>query len=1221
MSGPFRKSTMRAFTLRSRRTLAILLAVVVLLAVPAPALSASSPSPGDPVDGGPEVQSSSESRAMAKWTYLLYMSADNNLEDEAILNFNQMEEVGSTEDVNIVLQLDRSPDWDETNGNWTNTRRYYVLHDTDTEIINSQLLDDMPEVDMGNADNLRDFVVWAVTNYPAERYYLDVWGHGGGWRDGTCNDYSSGSVIDTDELGQALGEAETRSNVTLDGLGFDQCLMAQMEVFYEIKQYGDVLVGAESLIPAEGYNYTRVMMPLAADPDMDASRLADVIVTTFFDEYGHDNDRAHSAVDAEELDARLAPAFTRMAQLLRAHAASLRDEIKLARDNAQTYSTLDYIDLGNFTEHLLLTLPSTEWELRQAAIEVRENITTSVVAEDHGLGRGGSTGVTFYFPRYGASWSYANIQMSAEGRWDEFLNAYFDRHDRPNAAPTVEVTGPLPGSVVGLEFAMEGSANDTDGNVTFMEWKFDRGPWQFAEATDDWKVTVSTAGLDPGLHRTSVRSRDDAGDYSPEVQFNLNVESKGLELFTIPDNVRTSPGGMANSTLVVSAFGDEGGQVELEVVSAPAGWSVGLPFTSLELPPRGSSNGTLVVNVDGASSKGTHQVIVRAWVVDAPLIQAFVILEVVVTDPWADLGVADLTFFPENPKEEDEVTVNFSVRNTGLAPALSFDVEVKYLFDLGVNASMDVLFKRYVNVLAVGEELEFSFVWTANIGLHEFLAIADDAWNNTDLDRSDNIVSRTLLLKGHAVMLGAFPRDVNVTPGELVHFSLLVRNEGNLWDTLVLSHVNSTLGWEVRFNSTIFITDPKETHEANMWVDVPEDISGGTIEWVTLRLASTSDLEKSQDITLSLLYPEVFGLSVSLDREKGTLGPLATDSFNITIENGGNGYESYALEYPRQLDHLFISAVNDTVLVAPGSSTVVEVFFSSLDTDVGGQSFGFSVKVRSNDNATILETLSFNVTVARVFSITGVVDVPVEGLSVLPNTPLVIDLVMTSHSNYPLELETYMASGLDQFEPPAAILGPIGPGTTETFSVVLVAKSMLLMGSYDIVMTVHEAVNIHNTTSMVVQVEVERVDDSSLKVDDADASVLSPGVNWGALLLLKNDGNHPETYTLNTSYEPKWLLVELSDEVLTLDPYSEVLVNVTVRLLDDEFDAPEMMMLVVNANPANHTDGAPKVVLDIALDVPPAEETVSWVLIAGLLAATVVVLVLLVYMRQKGLRS
>ena len=189
---------MRPFTTWSRGMMAILLAIMVLLAVPAPAISAQPTPSGEPLKGDGEDRSSPSNRALAKWTYLVYMSADNNLEDEAILNFNQMEEVGSSEDVTIVIQLDRSPDWDETNGDWTGTRRYYVLQDTDTELINSTLVEDMGEVDMGNADNLRDFVVWGVTNYPAERYYLDIWGHGGGWRDGTCNDYTSGSVIDTD---------------------------------------------------------------------------------------------------------------------------------------------------------------------------------------------------------------------------------------------------------------------------------------------------------------------------------------------------------------------------------------------------------------------------------------------------------------------------------------------------------------------------------------------------------------------------------------------------------------------------------------------------------------------------------------------------------------------------------------------------------------------------------------------------------------------------------------------------------------------------------------------------------------------------------------------------------------------------------------------------------------------------------------------------------------
>jgi len=513
--------------------------IILMLAVPAPALSVPNSSdrgPGGGHDhGGAGV--ADDDRAMAKWTYLVYMAADNNLEDEAILNFNQMEAVGSSADLNIVVQFDRSPLYDETNGNWSGTHRYLVTTDTDPDLMNSELIEDIGEVDMGNADRLRDFVAWGVANYPAERTYLDVWGHGGGWRDGTCNDYTSGSAIDTDELGTALAEAEALTNTTLAGLGFDQCLMAQMEVYYEIRARADVLVGAESLIPSEGYNYTRIMERLSADPEMDAHGLADLIVTAFFDEYGHDHERAHSAADAEALDAGLAPALTQFAQVLRGKADALYDEIKLARDLTQTYSTTDYLDLGNFTERLLATLPDNMTalrEIRQAALEVQENVSLAVVSEDHGIGRSGSTGLSFYFPRYGPSWSYAGIQMSIEQRWDEFLEAFYDRKDRPNKAPSVAVEGPHPDSVVGLEFQLSGTANDTDGDITAIEWKFDRDKWRSMTASDEWSVNVSTDGLRSGLHRFSVRVRDDMGDYSREVQFQLNVESRGLNVTIAP---------------------------------------------------------------------------------------------------------------------------------------------------------------------------------------------------------------------------------------------------------------------------------------------------------------------------------------------------------------------------------------------------------------------------------------------------------------------------------------------------------------------------------------------------------------------------------------------------------------------------------------------------------------------------------------------------------------
>ena len=45
----------------------------------------------------------------ADWTFMVYMDGDNNLEAAALNDFREMAHVGSTADVNIVVQLDRTP--------------------------------------------------------------------------------------------------------------------------------------------------------------------------------------------------------------------------------------------------------------------------------------------------------------------------------------------------------------------------------------------------------------------------------------------------------------------------------------------------------------------------------------------------------------------------------------------------------------------------------------------------------------------------------------------------------------------------------------------------------------------------------------------------------------------------------------------------------------------------------------------------------------------------------------------------------------------------------------------------------------------------------------------------------------------------------------------------------------------------------------------------------
>jgi hypothetical protein len=48
-----------------------------------------------------------DSSAKAKWTFMVYLDGDNNLEGAAIDDFMEMSSVGSTSNVNIVVQFDR----------------------------------------------------------------------------------------------------------------------------------------------------------------------------------------------------------------------------------------------------------------------------------------------------------------------------------------------------------------------------------------------------------------------------------------------------------------------------------------------------------------------------------------------------------------------------------------------------------------------------------------------------------------------------------------------------------------------------------------------------------------------------------------------------------------------------------------------------------------------------------------------------------------------------------------------------------------------------------------------------------------------------------------------------------------------------------------------------------------------------------------------------------
>ena len=219
-----------------------------------------------------------------EWTFMVYLDGDNNLEAAAIDDLNEMEAAGgSTVDVNIIVlidlcEADTSADV-EYGVTWTDARYYYVESGTDSEVIESTLISEEGELNMGRKETLSNFIDFVMTNYPAKRYGLSLWDHGGGL-DGICwdedNNYNN---IGINELQEAL------EGYHFDFLGMDACIMGQYEILYEVSPFADY-VGLSLLNePGDGWDYENFLPYLLADPYMTGDVLGVHICQTYVDQY------------------------------------------------------------------------------------------------------------------------------------------------------------------------------------------------------------------------------------------------------------------------------------------------------------------------------------------------------------------------------------------------------------------------------------------------------------------------------------------------------------------------------------------------------------------------------------------------------------------------------------------------------------------------------------------------------------------------------------------------------------------------------------------------------------------------------------------------------------------------------------------------------------------------------------------------------------------------
>jgi len=376
----------------------------------------------------------------AEWTVMVYLDADNNLESNGIKDINEMEMVGSTSEVNVVVQVDRIPYSvleeynlgsfdDTTNGNWTGTRRYYITQDSDLYLINSKLISKLGEQNMGNPETLTNFVGWATNKYPAKKYLLVIWNHGGGFRSISPSltkdiawDYTNQEdKITMPELEYALSAISVQMGKSINIVGMDACLMAMTEVAYQIKDSTDILVTSEENEPADGWSYDTILAQLVADPTMLSTQLAKNIVDNYVYSYPF-NDVTQSAIDLNYMDT-LAGQLSNLALAIMGDSITPSIDYLNAANSSQYYGDNDFIDLYDFCDELMIY--SNNPEVKNIAIIIQQTISSTVINSDYsGWGVSGSKGLSIYFPWYYAynSQKYNDTNFAQDTLWDEMLS-------------------------------------------------------------------------------------------------------------------------------------------------------------------------------------------------------------------------------------------------------------------------------------------------------------------------------------------------------------------------------------------------------------------------------------------------------------------------------------------------------------------------------------------------------------------------------------------------------------------------------------------------------------------------------------------------------------------------------------------------------------------------------------------------------------------------------
>ena len=349
----------------------------------------------------PQVNTTVSSGARDKYTKLLGNGKDQvtvmvymcgtDLESNygmGTADLNEMAYAAHSDNVNIIVETGGTKRWKNSVVSSSSNQIWRV---SDRSL--QKLEGNIGRKSMTDAGTLAEFIQYCSKNFPANRYILIMWDHGGGSYAGYGYDevFPNGSMT-VDKIAAGL----KAGGVKFDIIGFDACLMANMETAIAVEPYADYLLASEETEPGTGWYHVDWLSQLAQNSSVSSLDLGKTVIdgfcTTKQSNYASSADKyTLSIVDLAEFKSVVPDKLTNFSKMLTKQVQSnnyqtVADARSATREFASS-QRIDQIDLVHFCN----TLNTPEAKELASAIQscVKYNRTRNI---------NNAFGISIYFP-------------------------------------------------------------------------------------------------------------------------------------------------------------------------------------------------------------------------------------------------------------------------------------------------------------------------------------------------------------------------------------------------------------------------------------------------------------------------------------------------------------------------------------------------------------------------------------------------------------------------------------------------------------------------------------------------------------------------------------------------------------------------------------------------------------------------------------------------------